>query len=179
MLSAAARISEGTNQGNREQTTPDQTNRPIGSPDNWIAPVMWLTFVLGVVGATALFASGTRLSSHEPGSVKDADFWFLCQTCVTQFLGLLTSMVPLFRGTRLPKTTGIFVCLFACIGMVFDILAPFLYTRIATEWAVFLSIIVAGIQQLMTLQFLFLARNDGKETRKKTAEEKKKIRKIQ
>ncbi|KAF2456357.1 hypothetical protein BDY21DRAFT_346889 [Lineolata rhizophorae] len=86
------------------------------------------------------FAFGYFYSAHEPGTAKDADFWFLIQGCTTQLFSLVVAGLILRQEKRASKLiwgtpTG--------IALISTILAIPLYLMVPTEWSAFLVMVGA------------------------------------
>ena len=86
---------------------------------------------------------------HKSGTSSDADFWFLVQICVSQFVGLILSAGGLWRQSPgsiqywLPPTLLAVVCI---------VLAVPLYLFTPTEWSNFAVIVAGAIQSVLILQ---------------------------
>lgn len=122
---------------------------------------MWLTFIATVVVGLPTFAFGYQNSLHKPGTIHDADFWFLLQASSTTFLGLLTMGIPMWKGTMLSGQSWYWT--WGAIGMagICSSLSPIIYCYMPTEWASFLGIIAGAIQAFVALQITMIA-NGGK-----------------
>jgi len=97
------------------------------------------------------FALAYNYSDHTPGTTKDADFWFLMQSCITQGFTLIISGIPLKADPRLRKRTWVPPMLLA---LVCTVIAPPLYLAAPTEWSSFVGLVATGIQAFMVLQLV-------------------------
>ncbi|KAI1027769.1 hypothetical protein LB503_011854 [Fusarium chuoi] len=113
--------------------------------------ILWLTFVGTTLSNVWTFALAYNYSDHKPGTTKDADFWFLMQSCITQGFTLIISGIPLRADTRLRKRTWVPPMLLA---LICTIIAPPLYLTAPTEWSSFVGLIATGIQAFMVLQLV-------------------------
>ena len=113
--------------------------------------ILWLTFVGTTLSNVWTFALAYNYSDHTPGTTKDADFWFLMQSCITQGFTLIISGIPLKADPRLRKRTWVPPMLLA---LVCTVIAPPLYLAAPTEWSSFVGLVATGIQAFMVLQLV-------------------------
>ena len=119
---------------------------------------MWSTFSVIVGIAIPTTALGWQYSNHKPGTPKDADFWFLIQSCSMALLSLLTLAFSMWKGEDLPdKIAHTGVHLFMSAGAVSAFIAPILYLFIPTEWSAFLNIFAGAVQAFATLRLALAA----------------------
>ncbi|KAI1015759.1 hypothetical protein LB505_012012 [Fusarium chuoi] len=105
--------------------------------------ILWLTFIGTTLSNVWTFALAYNYSDHKPGTTKDADFWFLMQSCITQGFTLIISGIPLRANPVLRKRTWVPPMLLA---LMCTIIAPPLYLTAPTEWSSFVCLIATGIQ---------------------------------
>jgi hypothetical protein len=96
------------------------------------------------------FAMGYNHSEHKPGTVNDADFWFLTQASISQGFGLATACLPLWKASAVPKWSWMPPMV---IALLCTLLAPPLYVVAPTEWSSFLTLVATAVQGFVALQF--------------------------
>jgi hypothetical protein len=122
---------------------------------NVSSPVLlsYVIFLCGAILSMAMFAVGYARSTHEKGSVHDADFWFTAQASITQVTCLISSIfltcssgeALTWRRSLLPIIAGI------CTLSV----AP-IYIVLPKEWSLFSASVATMLQSVLILQqFLF------------------------
>ena len=82
-----------------------------------------------------------RYSSHEPGTLKDADFWFLLQSSCMQLLNLATTLISMYKDTNIHKATRQWMFATTVLGMLTTVSAMAIYVRLPTEWSSMLACI--------------------------------------
>lgn len=97
-------------------------------------------------------AFAISMKSNEPGSVEDADFWFLIQSSIMSVLGSLVMVLPLLKKSWFcPAYTTMWIFFFA--GVVFAVLSIVIYPRCNTGWSSVLSFFgsVASISSVLAM----------------------------
>ncbi|KAF5711762.1 salicylate hydroxylase [Fusarium mundagurra] len=123
---------------------PSQDTRAgLATHSGTFTAILWLTFVGTTLSNVWTFALAYSYSDHKPGTTKDADFWFLMQSCITQGFTLIISGIPLRADPRLPKRTWVPPMLLA---LICTIIAPPLYLTAPTEWSSFVGLIASGLK---------------------------------
>ena len=130
---------------------------PDSRSERKISILMWSTFLVTTILALPLAALGWEYSSHQPGTARDADFWFLTQSCSMALLGLFTMALPIWKGRNLPKVAKTSLWLFMSFGALSAIVAPIIYLFAPTEWSAFLNIVAGAVQAFATLQIALVA----------------------
>ncbi|RBR16966.1 hypothetical protein FVER53590_05727 [Fusarium verticillioides] len=130
---------------------PQDTRAGFPTQSGTFTTILWLTFIGTTLSNVWTFALAYNYSEHKPGTTKDADFWFLMQSCITQGFTLIISGIPLRADPRLRKRTWVPPMLLA---LICTIIAPPLYLTAPTEWSSFVGLIAAGIQAFMVLQLV-------------------------
>ncbi|KAF5582546.1 salicylate hydroxylase [Fusarium pseudoanthophilum] len=133
------------------KVVPQDTKAGLPTQSGTFTTILWLTFIGTTLSNVWTFALAYNYSDHKPGTTKDADFWFLMQSCITQGFTLIISGIPLRADPRLRKRTWVPPMLLA---LVCTIIAPPLYLTAPTEWSSFVSLIASGIQAFMVLQLV-------------------------
>ncbi|KAH7171666.1 hypothetical protein DER46DRAFT_677233 [Fusarium sp. MPI-SDFR-AT-0072] len=133
------------------KVTPLDTKAGLPTQSGTFTTILWLTFVGTTLSNVWTFALAYNYSDHSPGTTKDADFWFLMQSCITQGFTLIISGIPLKADPRLRKRTWVPPMLLA---LVCTVIAPPLYLAAPTEWSSFVGLIATGIQGFMVLQLV-------------------------
>ncbi|KAH6626575.1 hypothetical protein B0J18DRAFT_425155 [Chaetomium sp. MPI-SDFR-AT-0129] len=116
--------------------------------------LLWTTFAVTAVSNVVFFALGCIYSPHKPGTPEDADFWFLLQSCVSQFFGLAWLAIPLWHNPHVPRRSWI-----AMVGVaaVCTVVAAPLYLYVPTEWSTFVASTGGAIQAFLSLQLAIAA----------------------
>ncbi|KAF4418712.1 salicylate hydroxylase [Fusarium acutatum] len=133
------------------KVVPQETKAGLPTQSGTFTTILWLTFIGTTLSNVWTFALAYNYSDHTPGTTKDADFWFLTQSCITQGFTLIISGIPLKADPRLRKRTWVPPMLLA---LVCTIIAPPLYLTAPTEWSSFVGLIATGIQAFMVLQLV-------------------------
>ncbi|KAL9570952.1 hypothetical protein ACKAV7_005289 [Fusarium commune] len=133
------------------KVSPQDTKAGLPTQSGTFTTILWLTFVGTTLSNVWTFALAYNYSDHSPGTTKDADFWFLMQSCITQGFTLIISGIPLKADPRLRKRTWVPPMLLA---LVCTVIAPPLYLAAPTEWSSFVGLIATGIQGFMVLQLV-------------------------
>ncbi|KAI1027141.1 hypothetical protein LB504_008040 [Fusarium proliferatum] len=133
------------------KVVPQDSKAGLPTQSGTFTTILWLTFVGTTLSNTWTFALAYNYSDHKPGTTKDADFWFLMQSCITQGFTLIISGIPLRADSRLRKRTWVPPMLLA---LICTIIAPPLYLTAPTEWSSFVGLIATGIQAFMVLQLV-------------------------
>ncbi|KAF5546761.1 salicylate hydroxylase [Fusarium napiforme] len=133
------------------KVVPQETKAGLPTQSGTFTTILWLTFIGTTLSNVWTFALAYNYSDHKPGTTKDADFWFLMQSCITQGFTLIISGIPLRADPRLRKRTWVPPMLLA---LVCTIIAPPLYLTAPTEWSSFVGLIASGIQAFMVLQLV-------------------------
>ncbi|ENH72267.1 hypothetical protein FOC1_g10004505 [Fusarium oxysporum f. sp. cubense race 1] len=133
------------------KVSPQDTKAGLQTQSGTFTTILWLTFVGTTLSNVWTFALAYNYSDHTPGTTKDADFWFLMQSCITQGFTLIISGIPLKADPRLRKRTWVPPMLLA---LVCTIIAPPLYLAAPTEWSSFVGLVATGIQAFMVLQLV-------------------------
>lgn len=92
---------------------------------------------------------GYGYSSHETGTTKDDDFWFLLQGCVSQFFGMGYMIIPLVTIAQVPRWFWLPPTM---VAMVCTVLAVPLYVFVPKEWSAFCMLLGSAIQAFLSLQ---------------------------
>ncbi|EWY97387.1 hypothetical protein FOYG_02235 [Fusarium oxysporum NRRL 32931] len=133
------------------KVSPQETKAGLPTQSGTFTTILWLTFVGTTLSNVWTFALAYNYSDHTPGTTKDADFWFLMQSCITQGFTLIISGIPLKADPRLRKRTWVPPMLLA---LVCTVIAPPLYLAAPTEWSSFVGLVATGIQAFMVLQLV-------------------------
>ncbi|KAF5601774.1 salicylate hydroxylase [Fusarium pseudocircinatum] len=133
------------------KVVPQDTKPGLPTQSGTFTTILWLTFIGTTLSNVWTFALAYNYSEHTPGTTKDADFWFLMQSCITQGFTLIISGIPLRADPRLRKRTWIPPMFLALICTV---IAPPLYLTAPTEWSSFVGLVAGGIQAFMVLQLV-------------------------
>ncbi|KAF5566700.1 hypothetical protein FPHYL_3641 [Fusarium phyllophilum] len=133
------------------KVVPQDTKAGLLTQSGTFIAILWLTFIGTTLSNVWTFALAYNYSDHKPGTTKDADFWFLMQSCITQGFTLIISGIPLRADSRLRKRTWVPPMLLA---LICTIIAPPLYLTAPTEWSSFVGLIASGIQAFMVLQLV-------------------------
>ncbi|KAL8826299.1 MAG: hypothetical protein Q9170_007456 [Blastenia crenularia] len=130
---------------------------------DWISFMMWATAILSGIGSIPTFALGLKYSKPGPGTVEDADFWFLVQVCLMAFLGVVTLAIPLSQDHILYTSNKVAACgvIAAVIGCA--VAAPLVYVYVSTAWAVFLTIVAGIFQAWLVVQVAVEAKGKREE----------------
>ncbi|KAB8360836.1 hypothetical protein FH972_024570 [Carpinus fangiana] len=121
-----------------------------------VSTIMWLNFTSTTVCTLPAVAVGWQHSEHLAGTVKDADFWFLLQSCIMQVSNTLTVAVLLqndhnLLGVQRWYTAG------AMSGVVICSPASLIaYCFLTTEWSALLNVLAGSIQAFVTLQLALM-----------------------
>jgi hypothetical protein len=109
-----------------------------------------------MIAAAGLTAKGWSVSSHEPGTTNDPDYWFLVQSSLMQ----IASMVPIFFSFfSLPSARlqpRVLSWAFLGLGTLLAIMAPALYTIVPTEYSSVIAFCASVFQMLIVLEAMFL-----------------------
>ncbi|KAF5543343.1 salicylate hydroxylase [Fusarium mexicanum] len=133
------------------KVSPQDTKAGLPTQSGTFTTILWLTFIGTTLSNVWTFALAYNYSDHAPGITKDADFWFLMQSCITQGFTLIISGIPLRADPRLRKRTWVPPMFLALICTV---IAPPLYLTAPTEWSSFVGLVAGGIQAFMVLQLV-------------------------
>ncbi|KAF4502482.1 salicylate hydroxylase [Fusarium agapanthi] len=134
-----------------QKISPQDTKAGLATQSGTFTTILWLTFIGTTLSNVWTFALAYNYSEHTPGTTKDADFWFLMQSCITQGFTLIISGIPLRADPRLRKRTWVPPMFLALICTV---IAPPLYLTAPTEWSSFVGLVAGGIQAFMVLQLV-------------------------
>ena len=74
-----------------------------------------------------------RYSAQEPGTLKDADFWFLLQSSFMQLLNLMTASVSIYNDTTIHKPTRRWMLAATVLGLLPTMGAIAVYVRLPTD----------------------------------------------
>ena len=124
-------------------------------PGDIVSPILLssLIFTFGAALSAGLFAVGHSRSSHEKGSIYDADFWFSIQASSAQATCLVCSTLLTWKSGRV-LTWHCFVP--TGIAGICTLLTAPLYIFTPTEWASFSALVATMLQSVLILQqFLF------------------------
>jgi hypothetical protein len=79
-------------------------------------------------------AFSISMKSSTPGSVGDADFWYLIQSSIMSVLGSLTMVIPLMKRSWFSLAYGT-MWMFFSLGMIFAIIAIVIYPLVNAGWS--------------------------------------------
>ncbi|KAF5237443.1 hypothetical protein FANTH_10805 [Fusarium anthophilum] len=133
------------------KVSPQDIKAGLPTQSGTFTTILWLTFIGTTLSNVWTFALAYNYSDHTPGTTKDADFWFLMQSCITQGFTLIIAGIPLRADPRLRKRTWVPPMFLALICTV---IAPPLYLTAPTEWSSFVGLVAGGIQAFMVLQLV-------------------------
>jgi len=140
-----------------QETSPSKPEAPMLDVQKWSSAVTATVAILFAVILAAIPGyKAWQYSPRQPGTIYDTDFWFLVQSSMMQFIGLLTVIVPLaLSGTlRIQKwfwTWLLFGISFSCS------IAPIpVYLYFPKEWSVTIAFLGSAAQTFVTLQALFV-----------------------
>ena len=133
----------------------------LTTPQQHISSALWLSLLvfLITIPTTAL---GWQYSPHQPGTTRDADFWFLVQSSCMTILGFAVLAVPIWRTEAFSINArfwiwGLLIAASLCVA-----LSPLVYIFGPTEWSQCMSIISGIFQVFLTLQIALVADSAGK-----------------
>ncbi|KAJ6106174.1 hypothetical protein N7512_009691 [Penicillium capsulatum] len=78
------------------------------------------------------------MQSTSPGSVHDADFWYLIQSSIMSVLGNLTMVIPLLKKSWLSPAYST-MWIFFSLGVTFALIAIAIYPFLNTGWSSMLA----------------------------------------
>jgi hypothetical protein len=117
-----------------------------------ISWLLWTLYVSVVLVSIPTFSLAWKYSPNRPGSVKDADFYFMIQNCVMQLFGLGVAVQSLW-GRR--SGSMVFWLVPTAFGSVVTILAPLLYLKMPTPWSSYCILSGSAVQAFMVLQLAY------------------------
>ncbi|KAJ5449458.1 uncharacterized protein N7458_005907 [Penicillium daleae] len=79
-------------------------------------------------------AFSISMKSSEPGSVQDADFWYLIQSSIMSVLGNLTMVIPLLKKSWFSPAYSMMWMFFA-LGVAFAAISIIIYPFANTGWS--------------------------------------------
>lgn len=97
-----------------------------------------------------------QYSPRKPGTIYDADFWFLVQSSMMQLVGLLTIILPLALSGRLPFRQWFWTWLLVGVSFSFSVAPIPVYLYFPTEWSATVGFLGSAAQAFVTLQALFI-----------------------
>lgn len=83
-------------------------------------------------------AFSISMESTTPGSVHDADFWYLIQSSIMSVLGNLTMVVPLLKKSWFSPAYST-MWIFFSLGVTFAIASIIIYPLLNTGWSSMLA----------------------------------------
>ncbi|KIW19636.1 hypothetical protein PV08_00210 [Exophiala spinifera] len=130
------------------------TSSVQSSPANWNPTITALISLITLVSMVPGLI-GWQYSSHTRGTVKDANFWFLVQSCLVQILGVVITVFALFSSPRLPKQPWNWAWAFVVtsIGLTAGSVPAYLYAP--TEWSTLMAFLGSTAQMCVVLQAMF------------------------
>jgi hypothetical protein len=108
-----------------------------------------------VLVSAILVYKAWEYSPHEPGTVKDADFWFLLQGSSMQLLGIAAIIFSLTQSSTLPKQPRTWTLTFVVTSSGSTVAPILLYLYAPTEWSSMLAFAGSAMQALVILQMVF------------------------
>lgn len=96
-----------------------------------------------------------QYSPRQPGTISDADFWFLVQGSMMQIIGLLTIVLPLALSGRLMIQQWFWTWLLFGVSFLCSIAPIPVYLYFPTEWSATIAFLGSAAQAFVTLQALF------------------------
>jgi hypothetical protein len=97
-----------------------------------------------------------QYSPRRPGTVFDADFWFLVQSSMMQLIGLLTIIIPLALSGRLRTQQWFWTWLLVGVSFSCSIAPVPAYLYFPKEWSTTIAFLGSAAQAFVTLQALFV-----------------------
>jgi hypothetical protein len=79
-------------------------------------------------------AFSISMKSSTPGSIEDADFWYLIQSSIMSVLGSLTMVIPLMKKSWFSPAYGT-MWMFFTLGLSFAVIAIVIYPLVNTGWS--------------------------------------------
>jgi len=123
----------------------------ISAPGTITACVTILTFLSTIPGLKAW-----QYSTHEPGTARDADFWFLVQGSTMQLLGLLTIIIPLVGSHRMLTRQWFWTWGFVGTSFACAVAAVPIYLHYSTACSSTLAFIASAAQGFVVMQTVLI-----------------------
>ncbi|KAK6538400.1 hypothetical protein TWF694_011277 [Orbilia ellipsospora] len=142
-----------------EATVPDADSiqQSDSTPNIWNSTVTATVMVLFLVILAAIPGyKAWQYSSRQAGTIYDADFWFLVQSCMMQLIGLFTIILPLALAGKLQIRQWVWTWVLFGIGIACGIAPIPMYLRWPTEWSATVAFLGSAAQAFITLQALFI-----------------------
>ena len=116
-----------------------------------------LSFIVPVVSILAFIPAALAWahSSHEVGTIDDADFYQLVSASAIQLLSILTLMEPTLSNVQLKVQAWFWTRILAGASTTCALTAIPLYLLVPTEWSAAVSFGGGVAQALVTLQLMF------------------------
>ncbi len=133
-------------------------------PKKWNSSVTaTLAVLFGIIISTIPGYKAWQRSPGHPGTVSDADFWFLVQSSMMQIVGLVTIILPLAMDGRLRFRTWFWTWLLVGLSFACSIAPIPAYLYWPTEWSATIGYLGSAAQTFVTLQALFLVHKEKKD----------------
>ena len=117
-------------------------------------PTVVGTLLLLIFISTLFSTRGWQYSSHRPGNITDADFWFLLQSCLMQFATFVPILLPLWRHARGLDEYRFWCWFFIVSSTACYLSAPFLYVFYPTEYSAVVAFAGSVAQAFVVLEAL-------------------------
>lgn len=114
------------------------------------------TTLLFLIIAAGLSALGFKASPAEPGTTKDADFWFLLQGSVMTLLSVVLTCIPLWKMSWLTPS-AFWVWLFAILATACTIASCVIYTLAPTGWSALVAFAGSFATAALTIELVLAA----------------------
>lgn len=106
------------------------------------------------------YAFHISMSSNEPGTFQDADFWNLLQSTIISSSGSLALAISFFLHNRKKiahwSTAYTIACLIWVVSLICGIVSVAIYTLVNTAWSSMMSTL-SGVLALLSPLLLILA----------------------
>jgi hypothetical protein len=140
--------------GQFHDTEPKNVAQAFPKSQGANATLTFLVPTISLLACIPAFLAWTH-SSHQVGSISDADFYQTVSNSVMQLLGIVTLIVPTAYNERLVRMAWFWTWLLASVSATCGIVAVPLYLYLPTEWSASLSFVSSVAQAFVILQLVF------------------------
>ncbi|OCK92090.1 uncharacterized protein K441DRAFT_640740 [Cenococcum geophilum 1.58] len=149
-----------------ETETPPQPQATPNEPvavllHKWSSTVTATVMILFAVILAAIPGyKAWQYSPRKPGTIQDADFWFVVQGSMMQLVGLLTIILPLTLSGRLLIQRWFWTWLLVGVSFSCSVAPIPVYLYFPTEWSATVAFLGSAAQAFVTLQALFIVNKE-------------------
>jgi hypothetical protein len=135
-------------------TSPEHISKAFPASKNANSTLAFLIPVFSLLSCIPAALAWVH-STHQIGTVQEADFFQLLSNSAMQLLGTLTLIIPTIFNARLVGQAWFWTWVLATASTICSIVAVPIYLTVPTEWSAAISFAGNVMQGFVTLQLIF------------------------